>query len=287
MPMSGSGGPISRCRKSCAARWRRSRSEGPRRSPAAGCGISRGAGNRWRSRRARRARRCGAGSRRPRTRCSPGPRRIWPPRTRSDRPTWHASRRCASSAEALADSTDWVKTATEIQQLQARVEDHRPGHTRAREGDLGAIPRRMRSLLHPTPGRSEAAQGRLVDQSHAQGRTLRDRPRRSRIRPSGRPPRRRSSSCRRSGKPSGRCARASPKPCGIVSARACDRFFDRYKHRDQLDLQQKAEPRDEVIRELEALLPPSGTEPVRRRRTSPRLCRRRAAAGSRRRSCRG
>jgi hypothetical protein len=36
---------------------------------------------------------------------------------------------------------------------------------------------------------------------------------------------------------------------------ACDAFFERYKHRDQIALQGKAAPRDEVIRELEALLP--------------------------------
>jgi hypothetical protein len=36
---------------------------------------------------------------------------------------------------------------------------------------------------------------------------------------------------------------------------ACDRFFDRYKHRDQVDLQDKAAPREAIIRDLEALLP--------------------------------
>jgi hypothetical protein len=40
---------------------------------------------------------------------------------------------------------------------------------------------------------------------------------------------------------------------------ACDAFFERYKHRDQIALQGKAAPRDEVIRDLEALLPAAGT----------------------------
>ena len=39
---------------------------------------------------------------------------------------------------------------------------------------------------------------------------------------------------------------------------ACDRFFDRYKHRDQVELAAKAAPRDSVVRELEALLPADG-----------------------------
>jgi hypothetical protein len=39
---------------------------------------------------------------------------------------------------------------------------------------------------------------------------------------------------------------------------ACDRFFDRFKHRDQVELQEKAAVRDTVIRELEALVPAEG-----------------------------
>jgi hypothetical protein len=42
---------------------------------------------------------------------------------------------------------------------------------------------------------------------------------------------------------------------------ACDRFFDRYKHRDQVELQQKAAARDMIIRELETLLPHNGDAP--------------------------
>jgi len=41
---------------------------------------------------------------------------------------------------------------------------------------------------------------------------------------------------------------------------ACDRFFDRYKHRDHVELQQKAAARDQIIRELEALFPQNGSD---------------------------
>src|SRR4029078_5959801 len=41
---------------------------------------------------------------------------------------------------------------------------------------------------------------------------------------------------------------------------ACDRFFDRYKHRDQVELQEKAVVRATVIRELEPLVPQPGAE---------------------------
>ncbi len=56
-----------------------------------------------------------------------------------------------------------------------RVEDDRPGHARSREGGVGAIPRRVRSVLHAPAGRSEAPQGRLVGQPRTQGSALRAR----------------------------------------------------------------------------------------------------------------
>jgi hypothetical protein len=43
---------------------------------------------------------------------------------------------------------------------------------------------------------------------------------------------------------------------------ACDRFFDRYKHRDQVELLEKAAVRETVIRDLEALVPQESSEPV-------------------------
>jgi hypothetical protein len=43
---------------------------------------------------------------------------------------------------------------------------------------------------------------------------------------------------------------------------ACDAFFDRYKHRDQVDLQSKAAARADVIRDLEALVGPRRGAPT-------------------------
>ena len=40
---------------------------------------------------------------------------------------------------------------------------------------------------------------------------------------------------------------------------ACDRFFERHKHRDQVDLVAKAAPREAAIRELASLVPTDGT----------------------------
>jgi hypothetical protein len=41
---------------------------------------------------------------------------------------------------------------------------------------------------------------------------------------------------------------------------ACDRFFDRYKHRDQVELANKAAPRESVVRELESLVEGSASD---------------------------
>ena len=54
-----------------------------------------------------------------------------------------------------------------------RVEDDRPGQPRPREGGLGAVPRRLRSVLHAPAGRPEEAQGRVVGEPRAQGSALR------------------------------------------------------------------------------------------------------------------
>ena len=42
---------------------------------------------------------------------------------------------------------------------------------------------------------------------------------------------------------------------------ACDGFFERYKHRDRIDFAAKAAPRETIVVELEGLLPSDGTDP--------------------------
>ena len=234
-------------------------------SPGARCASCRRAGSRWRWRRARRARRCGGASRRRRTRSS---------RARPPTPSAQTEERAANlvrkqalceRAEALAESTDWVRTAAEIQQLQAEWKTIGAGDARPREGDLGALPRRLRSLLHPSSGGSEAAQGRL-------GRTIWPARRASASAPRRWP----SSTDWDAAAAQVKQLQAEWKTIGPVRKSkseavwqrfraACDRFFERYKHRDQLDLREKAEPREAIIRELEALRPARAPPPVMRR----------------------
>ena len=148
-------------------------------------------------------------------------------------------------AEALADSTDWVKTATEIQPLQAEWKTHRSGRTRPRKGDLGALSRRMRSVLHPAPGRSEAAQGRVGRQSRPEGSALRHRRGAGRLDRVGQRAATRFKQLQAEWKTIGPVRKSRSEAIWQRFRAACDRFFDRYKHRDQVELQEKAAVRDD------------------------------------------
>jgi hypothetical protein len=158
-------------------------------------------------------------------------------------------------AEALAGSSDWVRTAAEIQTLQAEWKTIGPvsrGHERAiwerfrgacdrfftrRQEDLKhrkeewstnltrkeALCEKAEALADSTEWEGAAAQ---LKQLQAEWKTI------------------------------GPVRKAKSEVVWQRFRAACDRFFDRYKHRDQVDLQEKAKARDEVIRELEALVPP-------------------------------
>jgi hypothetical protein len=160
-------------------------------------------------------------------------------------------------ALALADSTDWVKTATTIQALQAEWKTIGPvsrGHEKAiwerfrgacdrfftrRQEDLKrrkeewaanlarkeALCERAEALAGSTEW--EAAAGQLKH-LQAEWKTI------------------------------GPVRKAKSEVVWQRFRGACDRFFDRYKHRDQVELLDKAKPRDEIIRELEALAPYEG-----------------------------
>src|SRR5688572_14085496 len=160
-------------------------------------------------------------------------------------------------AEALADSTDWVKTATEIQALQAEWKSIGPvarGHEKSiwerfraacdrfftrRQEDLKrrkeewssnltrkeALCAKAEALADSTEWDSAAAQ---FKQLQAEWKTI------------------------------GPVRKSRSEAIWQRFRTACDRFFDRFKHRDQLELQEKAAVRDTVIRELEALVPAEG-----------------------------
>jgi hypothetical protein len=162
-------------------------------------------------------------------------------------------------AEALADSTDWVKTAAEIQGLQAEWKTVGPvsrGHERAiwerfraacdrfftrrqedlkrRKDDWAANLARKEALCEKAEALADSTEW---DQAAAQLRQL-----------------------QAEWKTIGPVRKAKSEVVWQRFRTACDRFFDRYKHRDQVELLTKAKPRDEVIHEIEALVPPAEGE---------------------------
>lgn len=162
-------------------------------------------------------------------------------------------------AEALADSNDWVKTATEIQQLQAEWKTIGPvtrGHEKRvwerfraacdrfftrRQEDLKkrkddwsanltrkeALCEKAEALADSTEWDSAASQ---LKQLQSEWKTI------------------------------GPVRKSKSEAVWQRFRTACDRFFDRFKHRDQVDLQEKAAPREAIIRDLEALLPAEGAD---------------------------
>ena len=152
-------------------------------------------------------------------------------------------------AEALADSTDWVKTATEIQSLQAEWKGIGPvtrGHEKAIwERFRAACDRFFTRGQEDLKRRKEEWAGNLARKEAlcAKAEALAD------------------SMEWESAAAQFKQLQAEWKTIGPVRKSrseaiwqrfraACDRFFDRFKHRDQVELQEKAAVRDTVIREL-------------------------------------
>jgi hypothetical protein len=160
-------------------------------------------------------------------------------------------------AEALADSTDWVRTAAQIQALQADWKTIGPvsrGQEKAvwerfrsacdrfftrRQDDLKRRKDEWASNLARKEALCVQAEA-LADSTDWNGAaaTLKK--------------------LQAEWKTIGPVRKAKSEVVWHRFREACDRFFERYKHRDSLELQEKAKARDEVIRELEGLLPYEG-----------------------------
>jgi hypothetical protein len=163
-------------------------------------------------------------------------------------------------AEALVGSTDWVKTASEIQGLQAEWKTIGPvarGHEKAiwerfRRACDQFFTRRQEDLKHRKEewaanltrkealcvAAEELAESTDWDQSAAKLKQL-----------------------QAEWKKIGPVRKSKSEAIWQRFRAACDRFFDRFKHRDQVDLQEKAAVRETVIRELEAIVPQESAEP--------------------------
>jgi hypothetical protein len=160
-------------------------------------------------------------------------------------------------AAGLADSTDWVKTAAEIQALQAEWKTIGPvsrGHEKAIwERFRGACDRFFTRRQDDLKKRKDdwaanlARKEALCEKAEALADSVEWETAASQLK-----------HLQAEWKTIGPVRKAKSEVVWQRFRTACDRFFDRYKHRDQLDLQEKAAARDAVIRELEALMPYEG-----------------------------
>jgi len=165
-------------------------------------------------------------------------------------------------AEALADSSDWVKTATAIQALQSEWKTIGPvtrGSEKAlwerfrsacdrfftrRQEDLKRRKDEWAGNLARKEALCEQAEA-LADSTDWDNAALQVKRLQSEW------------------KTIGPVRKSKSEAVWQRFRAACDRFFDRYKHRDQLELQEKAGAREAVIRELEGIVNQStdGTTP--------------------------
>ena len=176
---------------------------------------------------------------------------------RARRATSPASRRCASAPRRSPTRPTGSRPPRRFRRCRpsGRASARSRADTRRPSGS-GSAPRAIASS-RAARKISSAARKSGPATSRARKRCAR-RPRRWPIRRSGTAPPRSSSSCRPSGRRSGQSASRRSEAIWQRFRTACDRFFDRFKHRDQLELQEKAAVRDTVIRELEALVPAEG-----------------------------
>jgi hypothetical protein len=167
----------------------------------------------------------------------------------------------AGKAEALADSTEWMKASEELKALQARWKEIGPAPRKAgdavwkrfrgacdrffsrRQDDLKkrkhewaanmakkqALCERAEALAGSTEWESTAAEVRKLQ---AEWKTV------------------------------GPVRRDRSEAIWQRFRTACDAFFDRYKHRDEAERQARLAQREAVVKELETLVAGAGTDPA-------------------------
>ena len=252
---------------------------------AACCTSSTGAGSSRRRRRRTRARRSGRASRRRATRSRLGVDAFLAQQAEEHAANLAKKQALCEKAEALAESSDWVKTAETLRVLQAewkaigpvpravsqrvwerfrkpcdrfftRFQEHRGERSREWEQNLAkkeALCEKAEALAASTEW-EEAAAG--IKQLQAEWRTI------------------------------GPVKKTRADAVWQRFRTACDRFFDNYKNRDVHAREAARQAREGICAELEALAPADGPPLPSRPTTWSRACRPRRRRGARRAACR-
>jgi len=155
-------------------------------------------------------------------------------------------------AEALSVSTDWVKTATALQALQAEWKTVGP----VSRGSEKAIWERFRAACDQFFSRRHDDLKKRKDEWSENLARKEALCARAEALASGTDWEAAAAECKKlqvEWKQIGPVRRSKSDAVWQRFRTACDAFFDRYKHRDQVDLQSKAAARAEVIHDLEAL----------------------------------
>jgi hypothetical protein len=160
-------------------------------------------------------------------------------------------------AEALATSTEWVKTATALQALQAEWKNVGP----VSRGSEKAIWERFRAACDQFFSRRHDDLKKRKDEWSENLTRKEALCARAEALATTTDWEAAAAECKKlqvEWKQIGPVRRSKSDAVWARFRTACDAFFDRYKHRDQVDLQSKAAARADVIRELEGLVTSDG-----------------------------
>jgi hypothetical protein len=164
-------------------------------------------------------------------------------------------------AEQLADSTDWIKTAEELKKLQAEWQqigpvprqEMRATWKRFREACDRFFTRRNADLAQrkETWAENFAKKEALCTRAEALAASTEWDRAAAEVR-----------QLQAEWKTIGPVRRNKSEAIWLRFRAACDTFFDRYKRRDQIELEAKQADREALVVEMESLVPAEGAEPI-------------------------
>ena len=255
-------------RSTTVRRWSRRQSPTTSRRPRTSCTRSRSGGSRSPRRRARRPRRCGIATGSAADPIQAKAREFFAQRAEERSANLRLKLALVERAEALADSTDWIKTADELKKLQAEWQqigpvprqDTKVSWKRFRDACDRFFTRRNADLTE----RKETWSANLAKKDALCARaeelaSSRDWDR----------------AARRDPPPSGRVEDDRPVRRSKSEAiwqrfrAACDMFFERFKRRDEIELEAKHADREALVVELESLAAPAAQADRLGRRETP------------------
>ena len=167
----------------------------------------------------------------------------------------------AGKAEALADSTDWMKASEELKALQARWKEIGPAPRKA--GD--AVWKRFRGACDRFFSRRQddlkkrkhewaanmAKKQALCERAEALAASTEWEATAAEVR-----------KLQAEWKTVGPVRRDRSEAIWLRFRTACDAFFDRYKHRDEAERQARLAQREAAVKELETLVAGAGSDPA-------------------------